>query len=80
MSLVTKINSVLTVIATEIKSLRTGLGARPITFFYNGTSWPSRTVPSYYTVGWVIWDSGSYPSAPAPSGMLTNDYWDKASA
>lgn len=50
-------------------------GVRP-TIYYTGSSWPARTVPAGYT-GPVVWCSAPYASAPAPSGAVDNDIWER---
>ena len=44
------------------------------TLYWNGSTWPSRTVPSGYS-GAVVWDSATDQSATAPSGSVAGDRW-----
>lgn len=52
---------------------------QPYTIYYNGSAWPAlSTVPAAYiaTGRPIVWDSMTYPAAPAPPEGRTGDFWD----
>ncbi|MFZ1302128.1 MAG: hypothetical protein WAQ27_06180 [Candidatus Microsaccharimonas sp.] len=57
----------------DVASLSANWGVQP-TLYWNGSSWPARTVPSGYSWA-VIWDSASDEAAPAPSASIAGDRW-----